>query len=163
MHGRFPYGLKQNTSADAARITTTPKQLVILVTLFAGMTASLVIWPSATLPMAFRAFQIGFLILIGWRILALLISQRPQLSPPGEPALLPKYSIVVALYDEAAVLPQLVQRLRAIDYPADLLDGYLVLKRMTTRPSTPPTPCVARTGSTFWWSLPASLRPSRAR
>lgn len=128
MHGRFPHGLKQNTSADAARITTTPRQLVILVTLFAGMTASLVIWPSATLPMAFRAFQIGFLILIGWRILALLISQRPQSSPPAEPALLPKYSIVVALYDEAAILPQLVQRLRAIDYPADLLDGYLVLE-----------------------------------
>lgn len=128
MHGRFTHGLTQNASADAARVTATPKQFVILIILFTGMAASLVIWPSATLPMAFRILQIGFLLHIGCRIVALVVSQQRPSNPPAEPALLPRYSIVVALYDEAAILPQLLQRLRNIDYPPELLDGYLVLE-----------------------------------
>lgn len=127
MHGRFPLGLSHNTCADAARITATPRQVVVLALLFGGTAASLFFW-SPTIPLIFRALQIGFLIHIGCRLVALVISQRPPPKPPVEPALLPRYSVVVALYDEAAILPQLVRRLRNIDYPAELLDGYLVLE-----------------------------------
>lgn len=35
---------------------------------------------------------------------------------------LPPYSVLVAVYDEAVVVPQLVRELLALDYPADLLD-----------------------------------------
>lgn len=127
MHGRFPFGLSHNASADAARITATPRQVFVLVVLFGVMAASLLLW-SSTIPIAFRALQIGFLIHTGCRLVALVVSQRPSSNPPAEPALLPRYSVVVALYDEAAILPQLVQRLRNIDYPTELLDGYLVLE-----------------------------------
>lgn len=127
MHGRFPLGLGHNPGADAARITATPGQIVVLGTLFVGIAASLLLWPS-TVPIIFRALQIGFLIHIGCRLVALVVSQRPPSLPLEEPALLPRYSIVVALYDEAAILPQLLQRLRNIDYPTELLDGYLVLE-----------------------------------
>lgn len=41
---------------------------------------------------------------------------------------LPRASIIVALYREAAVIPQLVSNLAAIDYPADKLEVRLVLE-----------------------------------
>jgi glycosyltransferase XagB len=40
----------------------------------------------------------------------------------------PSYSILVPLYDEAAVVPQIVRTLQAIDYPADLLDIWLLVE-----------------------------------
>ncbi len=41
---------------------------------------------------------------------------------------LPKYTVLVALHDEAEILPDLVRRLSKIDYPEDKLDGMLLLE-----------------------------------
>lgn len=55
---------------------------------------------------------------------------RPRYAPRRRlsEAALPKASIIVALYREAAVIPQLVATLAAIDYPDDKLEIRLVLE-----------------------------------
>lgn len=73
------------------------------------------------------AIQIAYVGVATWRLALLAGSQRP------DPAFQdmrpwPPYTIVAALYDEAAVVGQLVQRLGRIDYPVDRLDGWLVLE-----------------------------------
>lgn len=52
--------------------------------------------------------------------------RQPQAQ--GTNARLPRYSVLVPLYDEAAVLPQLVFGLSHLDYPADRLEILLVLE-----------------------------------
>lgn len=74
--------------------------------------------------------QIAFVALAAWRILLVVVAvTRP------EPAItlaqgdnLPRYTVLVALYDEAEIAPQLIERLSRIDYPADRLEGFLLLE-----------------------------------
>lgn len=127
MHGRFPRNLGLASCEDAARITATPGQIMVLATLFGATAASMLIWPRIGGAMLFL-LQIGFLIIIGWRLLTLIVSQRPLVPPSVQPVILPRYSIVVALYDEVAILPHLIERLANLDYPPELLDGYLALE-----------------------------------
>ena len=61
-----------------------------------------------------------------WRFAAVLVPRAPP--PAAAPHPLPRYTVVAALYDEAAVAPQLIARLAALDYPADRLEGFLVLE-----------------------------------
>lgn len=46
---------------------------------------------------------------------------------------LPRYSLLVPLYDEADIVPDLVQALAAIDYPADKIQTLLILEEQDTR------------------------------
>ncbi|RZJ00374.1 MAG: glycosyltransferase [Brevundimonas sp.] len=62
-----------------------------------------------------------------FRVLCLAISRRPTESA-APPASLPRYTILCALHDEAAIVSQLIRRLSRIDYPADRLQGFLVLE-----------------------------------
>lgn len=71
--------------------------------------------------------QIIFLAAAAWRVLLILVSLR--LDPDPEPATeLPRYTVLAALLDEAEILPQLVERLDAIDYPRNQLEGFLLLE-----------------------------------
>jgi cellulose synthase/poly-beta-1,6-N-acetylglucosamine synthase-like glycosyltransferase len=71
--------------------------------------------------------QIVFLVAAAWRVLLILVSLR--LAPDPEPAPeLPRYTVLAALLDEAEILPQLVERLDAIDYPRNRLEGFLLLE-----------------------------------
>lgn len=56
------------------------------------------------------------------------ISAERAATPPAEAKPMPSYAVLVPLYDEAAVLPQLVASLARLDYPADRLDLLLVLE-----------------------------------
>jgi len=62
-----------------------------------------------------------------WR-LALIVASGRRRAPQISPAPLPRYTVVAALHDEAEVLPQLVENLAALDYPADRLEGFLALE-----------------------------------
>ncbi len=73
------------------------------------------------------AFQIGFLIQASWNVLMAVVSLTPIPHPPT-PATWPRYTILVALHDEADVTPQLIERLSQIDYPADRLECFLLLE-----------------------------------
>lgn len=129
MHGRCPGGLSVAPAADAAKITATPSQIFAGISLFAALTAAAVAWPHIC-SILLLLLQFGFLAVVAWRLLTVMVLLRhiaPTPSPPP-PANLPRYSIVVALYDETAILPHLVDRLANLDYPAELLDGYLALE-----------------------------------
>jgi glycosyltransferase XagB len=53
-------------------------------------------------------------------------ASAPRIEP--EPADLPRYSLLIPLYDEAAVVPDLVTAIQRIDYPADKLEVFLILE-----------------------------------
>lgn len=69
----------------------------------------------------------GFLAVAVWRVGLILLSAVSP-APPPEPAAWPRYTVVAALYHEAEVVGQLIERLSRIDYPADRLQGLLVLE-----------------------------------
>src|SRR5690606_25623059 len=50
-----------------------------------------------------------------------------------EPAVLPHYSLLVPLYDEAHIVPDLVAALRAIDYPQDRMEALLILESVDAK------------------------------
>ena len=53
--------------------------------------------------------------------------------PDTEPKYLPVYTILVPLYKESAVVPQLLQALQNLDYPKDRLDIKLVVEEEDTQ------------------------------
>ncbi len=77
---------------------------------------------------------IPFALIVALRILVLLVhlvSPQPRLTVPADRlamADLPVYTVLVPLYDEAEILPDLVDALIRIDYPAAKLDVILVLE-----------------------------------
>lgn len=73
------------------------------------------------------AVQLGFLGCAAWRILLILVGRSSLRSAP-EPDTLPNYTILVALHDEVEVMDQLVERLAAIDYPGERLQGLLLVE-----------------------------------
>lgn len=70
---------------------------------------------------------VAFLTMAVWRTGLILIGQSPIPQAPP-PSAWPRYTVLAALYDEAEVVGQLVERLAAIDYPHDRLQGLLVLE-----------------------------------
>ncbi len=72
------------------------------------------------------------------RTAALWSTAVPPSAPPisqatiVDPTPLPRYSVLVPVYDEAAIVPDLVAALSAIDYPPDRLQILLVLERADT-------------------------------
>lgn len=61
-----------------------------------------------------------------WRTLK--APRQPGHVPHAAPAALPRYSILVPLYDEANVVPDLLAALAAIDYPKERLEIFLALE-----------------------------------
>ncbi len=105
----------------------THAQAVALVALFLVLLLALV--DGGTFDVASLALGPLFLAMVGLRLAAAL--QPPR--APSEPARaadgdLPVYTVIVALYREARVLPQLVSALQKIDYPPSKLDIKLVLE-----------------------------------
>ena len=111
----------------AAHTGATPLQLTVVVIVIAGTTAALVLRPDATARAAVVGIGIGFLVCAVWRLLLVLCSGRRPLrsAPPGR---WPRYTVLAALHDEGEIVPQLIDRLSALDYPRRLLDGWLVLE-----------------------------------
>lgn len=63
-----------------------------------------------------------------FRVVLTLLARPPRPIAIGKQAALPSYTILVPLYHEAEVLPDLIAALAALDYPAPLLDIKLVLE-----------------------------------
>ena len=104
-----------------------PTQIVtvaVLIALFA-----FVLWrrPEQVADGLVLGLAAAFLTMAVWRTGLILLSARPvRLSPA--PETWPRYTVVAALYDEAEVVGQLVERLSALEYPPDRLQGLLVLE-----------------------------------
>lgn len=111
----------------SARIVLTGGQGFAAGTITAGLLAALMAAPSAILSVLHPFVSVFFLISLAPRIVALFhraytapIWSRP---PPGP---LPCYTVMIALYREAAVAAQLVRSLQRLDWPSALLDIKLV-------------------------------------
>ncbi|QTC93243.1 glycosyltransferase [Brevundimonas goettingensis] len=74
----------------------------------------------------------GFVALAVWRIASILISRDAVPAPPSEMIRpkggWPRYTMLIALHDEAEVVGQLITRLAKIDYPPDRLEALLLLE-----------------------------------
>jgi cellulose synthase/poly-beta-1,6-N-acetylglucosamine synthase-like glycosyltransferase len=127
MHRRPPKSEKTSAFAEDAKVTATKTQLVVTSSLFGATTASVFLWPHVGTAVLILV-QMSFLVIVGWRLLTVIVSHRPAPAAPPPPPIWPHYSIVVALHDEVAILPHLVERLSRLDYPEALLDGYLALE-----------------------------------
>jgi cellulose synthase/poly-beta-1,6-N-acetylglucosamine synthase-like glycosyltransferase len=82
---------------------------------------------TALMPLFARPLLLPFLlvVIVAPALLRLLatVHRPPEQTDPDLPAQdLPRYSILVPLRDEAAMVPQLCQALAALDYPAEKLD-----------------------------------------
>lgn len=97
-----------------------------VVVIVAVLAAGLALDAAATWRMIAAAGWGAFALAAGWRLAAIFLSARA--AEPPAPEVLPRYTVVAALYDEAEIAPQLIARLGALDYPADRLEGFLVLE-----------------------------------
>lgn len=112
-------------------------QIATLLSLAAGLILGAVLVPSATLTFVFAAMVVPFFCTVVIRALALLTMLTQASSPlkkvtmeelsTGEP--LPRYAILVPLYQETDVLPGLISALTSIDYPRDRLEISLVVEK----------------------------------
>lgn len=111
-------------------------QLVAVVSapgLFAG---GLMVLPEATLVATTAVAAVPFLFVVGLRAIALLVLLAGVRAKPSlalrekdfNDLLLPTYGVLVPLYQEAHVLPGLVDAIAALDYPGEKLDVLLVLE-----------------------------------
>ena len=105
------------------------RAVAMLAAFCAAMALAAVLAPGATLMAIEVAFGLVFLSWTGLRLLGLLsehfVRRRPRILTDDR---LPIYTIVVALYREAAAVPGLVAALRNLNYPLEKLDIKLVLE-----------------------------------
>lgn len=112
---------------SAARTGATLGQLTVVLVILVASVAGFVVWPAAATRIAVAGIGIGFLVCGIWRLLLVVCSGRkPPLPEP--PQRWPRYTVLAALHDEVEVVPQLIRRLSALDYPRQRLDGWLVLE-----------------------------------
>ena len=84
---------------------------------------------SPLLPLGLVLLSAVFLLACAVRLLAAFAEPAPRRPPAPLPDhALPRYSIVVPLYDEARVVPRLAAALRRLDYPRSKLDVLLVIE-----------------------------------
>ncbi|HBV13535.1 MAG TPA: glycosyltransferase, partial [Brevundimonas sp.] len=120
----------QQAGTGSARITLTRAQAISI-----GFVFTLGVIAVAAVPRfagwLLISTQAGFLTLAAWRLglIAVQASAPKAASSAGwRHEDWPRYTIVAALYHEAQILPHLVERLDAIDYPRDRLQGFLALE-----------------------------------
>jgi hypothetical protein len=106
-------------------------QRVAALALVGSAAAGAVLAPHETCAVLLGFISIVFLCLVVLRALGLvrLLGHARRAAAPPPPAIghdLPIYSILVPLYREAEVVPDLLKALAAIDYPADRLDILLI-------------------------------------
>ncbi len=102
-------------------------QWLVAVTGAAALSWGLTLQASVTGAILIGLGQGVFLIAAAWRGLLIVAGMTGEPDPPAASDL-PRYTILAALLDEAEVLPQLVARLDAIDYPRHRLEGFLLLE-----------------------------------
>lgn len=109
-------------------------QIVAAVSVPGLIAGGLLVLPEATLIATTAAAAVPFLFVVGLRLIALAVALAAWPFAPGsgrvatDDAALPTYAVLVALYNEAEVLPGLVDAIAEIDYPPEKLDAVLILE-----------------------------------
>ena len=122
------HDLSERTPLASARRVATGSQGFGAATLLWGALLFAAIAPLAFSLVLHVVLSVMFAAGVGLRILATREAKPPRYAPlPAvEPAELPVYTVLVALHDEAAVVPQLVAHLDALRWPRTKLDIRLV-------------------------------------
>jgi cellulose synthase/poly-beta-1,6-N-acetylglucosamine synthase-like glycosyltransferase len=97
-------------------------------TLVAALIAFGLAAPIATVNAIWLSFTLFFLNCSYWKLRAAFRRLRPPRVEPLSDGRLPRYSVLVPLYREAAVLPDLVAHLARLDYPATKLEVLLIVE-----------------------------------
>ncbi len=109
-------------------------QSVIIVSGIGIFIGAALIAPAATRAALMACIAVPFFFIVVFRLAAVCLvlahplPREPKPKPARRDGDLPVYSVLVPLFREAAVLPDLVRALSAIDYPAAKLDCMLVLE-----------------------------------
>ncbi len=131
-------GLWRADPAASARTGAETWQALVAVTIVGLVLGGAAVAPGDMLPFAMAVLTLPFLCVVLLRCAAVLEVLRPQHSGDGSigrtvpEAELPRYSALVPLYREAAILPDLVAGMAALDYPAAKLEVLLVLEAEDT-------------------------------
>ncbi len=137
---RAVLGLSRHDAALSATSPTARWQQVALLAVLSATVFAFSINPSAAIPAALALLTVPFLMVTGLRLLAMreLITAKPTANATARlpDDALPLYSILVPLYDEVEVLPELVRWLTALDYPASRLEVLLLLEEHDVRTRT---------------------------
>jgi len=105
---------------SAARVFSRGQKLVFPL-LGLGLLAALALWPEVMLRVSVLLLSAAFVASGLFRaLLAWLGGGKPAATPPLPRRGLPRYTVLVPLYREAAVLPGLARALGALDYPGML-------------------------------------------
>lgn len=123
------FGLSIIRPEFSARVVITRAQVVTFVLVACGMLVCFGLSPHGSMEAAVWLMSLGFIASILLRAALVLLGRRHRSAPVVANDLeWPVYSILVPLYREAEILPQLTAALQALDYPADKLDVHLVLE-----------------------------------
>lgn len=120
-------GFHRAYPARSAKRTAFVTQLLAFALLAAALVGALLWAPAATWA-AIRAF--AFTLFAAAIVLRLFAAAhlKPLLSRLADTSHAPTYSILCPLYNEANVVPDLIQALQRIDYPHDKLDILLIIE-----------------------------------
>jgi cellulose synthase/poly-beta-1,6-N-acetylglucosamine synthase-like glycosyltransferase len=129
------HGLWRRTRSLSARQPMALWQTIVLALMAGLLIGGLGVAPELTMGGLTALLSLPFFCVVLLRAAAALEIARSLPAPDAAlrrgPMLdveLPTYSIMVPLFDEADVLPRLVQSLSALDYPAAKLEVFLVLE-----------------------------------
>ena len=93
------------------------------------LTVMMMLMPTSAPEIWSSVLAVWFLAFIGLRLAASLTPLRPVARPPRIPDdHLPLYTVIAALYHEAASVASLMQALDALDYPREKLDIIIVIE-----------------------------------
>jgi cellulose synthase/poly-beta-1,6-N-acetylglucosamine synthase-like glycosyltransferase len=121
-------GLFAMLPAQSARIVANGWQGVMLGTILIGLPAAIISAPWAAGLFIHLFFSLFFLACVGLRFIAVAGAGTPDVARLNgyDPADLPVYSVVVALYDEAEIVPDLLVALGQLVWPRGKLEIKLV-------------------------------------
>ncbi|MCB4769044.1 glycosyltransferase [Ancylobacter sp. Lp-2] len=123
------FALRDERADQSAATLGLSRYLLVLGALACVLLAGLALITPAALLVA--PMLLVSLVLLGWSLLRLVASTTtPEIAPPPprDDAALPAYSLIVPLYREARVVPQLIEALAALDYPPEKLQVLLVVE-----------------------------------
>ena len=134
------YRLDRQAPALSARHTVSPAQrrtAIGILKIFAVLT---LLMPALPGLLAMLLVPPVFLAIILFRLFLLAVALWPGRQAPHDDGaatpLLPVYTILVALKDEVAIIPQLAHALGALDYPQDRIDLKLLVEEADMRTQT---------------------------
>lgn len=110
--------------ARGAARRTTPLQWLCVAAACALLAIGLMIAPTVVHHLLFGLFAFAALT----RLVAAATPRLARAAPPIPDQHLPRYTVIAPLYREAAIAPDLVAALEALDYPRDRLQALIVLE-----------------------------------